>query len=165
MCIRDRVVHVASGPLDTAALVALAEARPDIVLLVGGTDGGNAEVLQHNGIALAASPLPHDVPVVVAGNVDAQPAVAAALQRAGRPHVLADNVLPEIGVVAPASARVAIREVFLRHVIGGKGLSTDAAFAKVVRAATPDAVLAGVEVLAEVLDQDVLCLLYTSRCV
>ena len=141
-----KVVHVASGPLDTAALVALAEARPDIVLLVGGTDGGNAEVLQHNGIALAASTLPHDVPVVVAGNLDAQPAVAAALQRAGRPHVLGDNVLPEIGVVAPASARVAIREVFLRHVIGGKGLSTDAAFARVVRAATPDAVL----------DQDVL---------
>jgi len=151
-----KVVHVASGPLDTAALAALAEARPDIVLLVGGTDGGNAEVLQHNGIALAASTLPHDVPVVVAGNLDAQPAVAAALQRAGRPHVLGDNVLPEIGVVAPASARVAIREVFLRHVIGGKGLSTDAAFARVVRAATPDAVLAGVEVLAEVLDQDVL---------
>ena len=151
-----KVVHVASGPLDGEGLTALSAARPDIVLLVGGTDGGNAEVLRHNGNALAQSALSKEIPVVVAGNIDARAAVAAALERAGRPHVVADNVLPEIGVVAPASARVAIREVFLRHVIGGKGLSTDPAFARLVRAATPDAVLAGVEVLAEVLDQDVL---------
>ena len=151
-----KVVHVASGALGPHELAALADARPDIVLLVGGTDGGNAEVLQHNGSALATSALAHDVPIVVAGNVDAQPAVAAVLAQARRPHVLGDNVLPEIGVVTPESARAAIREVFLRHVIGGKGLSRDPAFARVVRAATPDAVLAGVEVLAAVLDQDVL---------
>jgi uncharacterized protein (TIGR01319 family) len=39
--------------------------------------------------------------------------------------------------------------VFLRHVIGGKGLSRGRSFAAMVRAATPDAVLAGVEVLAD----------------
>ena len=151
-----KVVHVASGALGPDELAALAHARPDIVLLVGGTDGGNAEVLQHNAVALGKCSLPRDVPIVVAGNVEAQPLVAAALTQARRPHVLADNVLPEIGVVTPESARAAIREVFLRHVIGGKGLSRDPAFARVVRAATPDAVLAGVEVLSEVLDQDVL---------
>ena len=46
-------------------------------------------------------------------------------------------------------ARLAIREVFIRHVIGGKGLSRRADFPAMVRAATPDAVLAGVEVLAD----------------
>jgi uncharacterized protein (TIGR01319 family) len=64
------------------------------------------------------------------------------------PHVLADNVVPEIGVFAPDSARAAIREMFLRHVIGGKNLSRDPGFARLVRAATPDVVLRGVEVLA-----------------
>ena len=47
-----KVVHVASGALGPDELAALAHARPDIVLLVGGTDGGNAEGLQHNGVAL-----------------------------------------------------------------------------------------------------------------
>jgi uncharacterized protein (TIGR01319 family) len=45
-------------------------------------------------------------------------------------------------------ARIAIREVFVKHVIGGKGLSPGPTFGRLVRAATPDAVLAGVEVLA-----------------
>ena len=49
---------------------------------------------------------------------------------------------------APDSARAAIREMFLEHVIGGKNLSRDPGFAQMVRAATPDVVLRGVEVLA-----------------
>ena len=59
------------------------------------------------------------------------------------------NVLPRIGVLDPTPARAAIREVFVRHVIGGKGLSKGPAFGRLVRAATPDAVLAGVELLAD----------------
>jgi uncharacterized protein (TIGR01319 family) len=62
--------------------------------------------------------------------------------------VLADNVVPRIGVLAPASARAAIREVFLSHVIGGKHLSARADFTAMVRGATPDIVLTGVELLA-----------------
>ena len=49
----------------------------------------------------------------------------------------------------PSPARAAIREVFITHVIGGKGLSRGPAFGRLVRAATPDAVLAGVELLAD----------------
>jgi uncharacterized protein (TIGR01319 family) len=151
-----KVVHVASGRLDTPSLAELVSSSPDIVLLVGGTDGGNADVLCHNATRLAHSRLPTSVPVVVAGNVDGRHECAAVLAAAGRPRILADNVLPRIGVVAPESARAAIRAAFIRHVIGGKGLSSDPAFAQLVRAATPDAVLRGVEVLADVLGGDVL---------
>lgn len=117
--------------------------RPDVVLLTGGTDGGNSEVLLE-----AAEQLAHawPGPVVVAGNVDAQADVAAIL--ADNPHVLADNVVPRIGVLAPESARAAIREMFLAHVIGGKHLSSRADFTAMVRGATPDLVLTGVELLA-----------------
>ena len=43
-----RVVHVHAGPLGTADLARLRASRPDVLLLVGGTDGGNGEVLLHN---------------------------------------------------------------------------------------------------------------------
>ncbi|WP_249715065.1 glutamate mutase L [Rhizomonospora bruguierae] len=142
-----RVVHVAAGPLDGGGVPALRAARPDVVLLVGGTDGGDAEVLLHNAARLAAARL--RVPVVLAGNADAADAAEAALAARGVPVTVAPNVLPAIGVLAPGPARAAIRDVFLRHVIGGKRLSRGARFAGLVRAATPDAVLTGVELLAD----------------
>ncbi len=195
-----RVVGVWAGMLDAEDLVGLAAARPDLVLLVGGTDGGDEEVLRHNAAALGASALA--APVVVAGNAAAAGEVAPVV--AGRAagggggvgagaadsadaagagaaggggaggtgaagagaggarkggagsggvrvvHVTA-NVIPRIGVLDPGPARRAIREVFIAHVIGGKGLSADPRFARLVAAATPDAVLAGIEVVAEVL--------------
>ena len=118
---------------------------PDVVLLTGGTDGGNAEAITTAARDLVA--IGWTGPVVVAGNVEAQSAVSDALGDV--PHVLADNVVPRIGVLAPESARAAIREMFLAHVIGGKHLSARPDFTEMIRGATPDIVLTGVEVLAE----------------
>lgn len=149
-----KVVHVQAGPISAADLSSLRASSPDIVLLVGGTDGGNAEVLLHNARRLARARVRQ--PVVVAGNSVAADEVSAVLASTGRAFVRAPNVLPEIGVLAPDGARRAIRAVFLRHVIGGKGLSKGPAFARLVRAATPDAMLAGVESLADAAGGDVL---------
>ncbi|MBA2695753.1 MAG: glutamate mutase L, partial [Actinobacteria bacterium] len=151
-----KVVHVVGGALDGAAVAALRAVRPDVVLLVGGTDGGNAECIRHNAERLGRARL--RAPVVVAGNRAVQDEVAGILTGAGRRHVLTDNVLPRIGEIAPVAARRAIREVFLRHVIGGKGLSRGPLFAALVRAATPDAVLDGVQVVAGVAGADVMVL-------
>jgi uncharacterized protein (TIGR01319 family) len=141
------VVGVASRPPDSGPWPALVRTtEPDVVLLTGGTDGGNAEVLLGAAHELAAAGWTG--PVVVAGNADVRGEVAAVLAAAGVPHVLADNVVPKIGVLAPDSARAAIREMFLAHVIGGKHLSARADFTAMVRGATPDLVLTGVELLA-----------------
>jgi uncharacterized protein (TIGR01319 family) len=142
-----KVVHVSAGRLDQAAVADLRVARPDVLLVVGGTDGGNAEVLRHNVSRLARARL--SVPVVLAGNAEVTDELADVLRSSGRTVVTAANVLPRIGVLEAGSAREAIREVFLRHVIGGKGLSRGPRFASLVRAATPDAVLSGVEALAD----------------
>ncbi len=142
-----RVVHVSAGPLDDDGVAALSAAAPDVLLLAGGTDGGNADVLLHNARVLAAAGL--SAPVVVAGNLAARDEVCALLRAAGRTALPTANVLPRIGVLDPMPARLAIREVFLRHVIGGKGLSAGPRFAAMVRGATPDLMLTGVELLAD----------------
>ena len=121
-----RVSYVASGPLDGGGVRQLLDNEPDVVLLVGGTDGGNAEVLLHNAAALASSEL--RVPVVAAGNVDVRDEVAAVLRDGGKTVYPTVNVLPVIGRLDPQPARETIREVFIRHVIGGKGLSASADF-------------------------------------
>lgn len=147
-----RVVHVAAGKLDPAATASLLAVRPDIVLLVGGTDGGDEDVLRHNAAQLATSRLA--APVVVAGNADARDAVTRSLRSHGKAALPTENVLPRIGELHPPPARAAIREVFLRHVIGGKKLSRDPRFARLVRGATPDLVLTAVELLADRLPSD-----------
>ncbi|KAA1426054.1 glutamate mutase L [Nocardioides antri] len=144
---------VATAGLDrdevVARLAGLAP-QPDLVLLTGGTDGGNRDALVAAARAVAASGLAG--PVVVAGNVEAHPEVDAIL--AGRPHVLADNAVPRIGVLAPESARAAVRAQFLQHVIAGKGLTARGEeLARLVQGPTPDVVLAGVEMLAHGIDE------------
>ena len=143
-----RVVHVAAGRLDIAGVAELVEVRPDVVLVVGGTDGGDAEVLRHNGDRLSRSRL--RCPFVVAGNADVRDEVVMSFMTRGKQVIPTANVLPRIGVLDPEPARATIREVFIRHVIGGKGLShRGQQLSSLVKAATPDAVLAGVELLAD----------------
>ncbi|QBR94549.1 glutamate mutase [Nocardioides euryhalodurans] len=145
-------VHALSSPRvpDNGLEAVLGHTAPDVVLLTGGTDGGNAESLVAGARALVDAGWTG--PVVVAGSVDAHDEVAEVL--ADLPHVIAPNVVPRIGVLAPDGARAAIREIFLAHVIGGKHLSASDDFRRMVRGATPDVVLAGVELLAYGLDEE-----------
>ncbi|RNM12964.1 glutamate mutase L [Nocardioides pocheonensis] len=150
------VVVLGSDRASGELAAAFAETRPDVLLLTGGTDGGDRESVVAAAAEVAASGWRG--PVVVAANRDAQETVVGLL--ADVSHVVADNVVPRIGVLAPESARRAIREVFLSHVIGGKHLSARTTragqtFASMVRGATPDVVLTGVELLAAQLDTSV----------
>jgi len=144
-----KVVYVSAGPLAVSSLRA---SRPDVVLLVGGTDGGDEKVLLDNASVLARARVA--VPIVLAGNKSAQPAALDLLR--DRTVVATDNVLPDVGELAPGPARAAIREVFLSHVIGGKGLSRGPRFRRLVSTVTPDAVLSGVAALAALEDGAVL---------
>ncbi len=146
-----RVVAVLSRASEEVAYRHLVPAaRPDVVLLTGGTDGGDEEGILTGAARLLGSGWRG--PVVVAGNEAARTEVAATLE--GLPLVVTDNVVPRIGVLEPNPARRAIREMFLAHVIGGKHLSARADFTAMVRGATPDLVLTGVEVLASVSEGD-----------
>lgn len=143
-----KVVHVSSGALDDAGVAALRQARPDVILLAGGTDGGDTTVLLHNARHLAAHRIA--CPIVLAGNASVRDEARDILLAAGTTVVATDNVLPDVGELQPGPARAAIRDVFLDHVIGGKGLSHGDRFRDLVRAVTPDAVLTGVSRLTVV---------------
>jgi uncharacterized protein (TIGR01319 family) len=147
-----KVVHVSAGELDGPALRSLRATRPDVVLLAGGTDGGETRVLLHNAGRLAANRI--GCPIVLAGNVEVRQQALTVLLGTRRTVVVTDNVLPDVGELAPGPARSAIREVFLDHVIGGKGLSRGQRFRRLVRAVTPEAVLTGVGRLAALIATD-----------
>lgn len=148
-----RVLEVRSGGLaDAAAARELLGERPDIVLLAGGTDGGDREALLRSARALAAAAA--RVPVVLAGNEGARAEAQELLEAAGVPVFPAPNVMPTVGRIEPEPSRALIRELFIEHVIGGKLGGSESTLKQLVRMATPDAALRGVEVLAGALADD-----------
>jgi uncharacterized protein (TIGR01319 family) len=127
---------------DVASIIALA---PDILLLAGGTDGGNSEVILHNAAALGGSAL--SCSIVLAGNRNAADDAVALL--AGKEVIRSENVMPEFNVVDIEPARAAIRQVFIDRIVHAKGIDRARAEFDQVLMPTPAAVLEGVKLLAD----------------
>jgi len=126
---------------------AIAGLAPDILLLAGGTDGGNAEVVSHNARRLAELSLA--CPVVVACNRDVADDCAEILAAAGQPVTLAQNVMPRFCELDIEPARAAIRQVFIDRIVHAKGIDRAAEKFDAVLMPTPAAVMDGARLLAE----------------
>jgi len=127
-------------------IVDIERLAPDIILLAGGTDGGNADVIFENAVKLAAAEL--TCPVVVAGNREAAEEVTALLEAAGTPVIVTENVMPEFGALNVEPARAAIRQVFIDRIVHAKGIDKAAALFDAVLMPTPAAVLEGARLLS-----------------
>lgn len=95
--------------LTDSDVAAIETEAPDMVLLSGGTDGGNRKVIELNAERLAESAL--YCPVVVAGNRSAADGVAATLERAGKTVIVTENVMPRHLELNIEPAREAIRQL------------------------------------------------------
>lgn len=119
----------------------------DIILLAGGTDGGNKDNIIHNARMLAGSNL--DQPVIVAGNKSAAEEVGGILRKAGKETYLTENVMPELEELNIEPARELIRNIFLKKIIQAKGLDRVNELIDGVIMPTPAAVLKAAELLAD----------------
>jgi len=137
-----RLVGCYAYRLTRADLREIEARQPDIVLLCGGTDGGNREIILYNAGMLAGSGL--SCPVVVAGNRDVGDEVLERLPGAR----LCANVMPEFNVLATDPARALIREVFMSRIVQAKGIDRARGLLDDVVLPTPAAVLEGAELLA-----------------
>jgi uncharacterized protein (TIGR01319 family) len=133
--------------LTASDLVAIENLAPDIILLAGGTDGGNGDVVRHNGARLSASTL--QCPIIVACNRDVAEDVVTGLNSAGKNAILTRNVMPAFGVLEIDPAREAIREVFIARIVHAKGIDRAAAQVDAVLMPTPAAVMESARLLSE----------------
>ncbi|MDF9831467.1 methylaspartate mutase accessory protein GlmL [Parabacteroides sp. PF5-6] len=120
---------------------------PDIVLLCGGTDGGNKEVILANAHRLCA--IDRAFTVIVAGNKSASHEIREIFEAAGRDYVITNNVMPSFNMLDIEPARNSIRDVFIRKIIDAKGLSRVQQMASADVIPTPLAVMAGCELLSK----------------
>lgn len=141
-----KVVGVFSHQLTEEDITALDGLRPDILLLTGGTDGGNERVILHNAEAVSESDIL--APVVVAGNRAVAHRIARLLRARGREVWITENVMPEVGELNVRPAQEAIRQVFLNRIVIAKGYDKARQSFSGVLMPTPSAILAAAELLA-----------------
>lgn len=142
-----RVVGVFGYIISPEDLIRLSGLEPDMVLLAGGTDGGNREILLQN--ARILSPWRPAVPFVVAGNEEVSSDAARLLAAHGRPVTVTANVMPRLGRLNVEPARRAIRRLFMERIVHARGMSAMARRLDGILMPTPAAVLQAARTLAD----------------
>ena len=140
-----KVIHIFSFQLTEDDIEEIRNTRPDIFLLVGGTDGGNSECILHNAKMLAT--LPPEFPIVIAGNRSAARECQRILE--GHEVYVCDNVMPKFGVLRIEPTQKQIRDIFLQKIVQAKGLSKAAELLDDIMMPTPSAVLQAMNLLAQ----------------
>lgn len=140
-----KIVKVYSFELTEDDIEEIDRLRPDIFLLVGGTDGGNSDCIRHNAQMLAACKA--DFPVIIAGNRTAARACQRSLE--GRQTFICENVMPKFGVLNIQPAQECIRALFLNRIIQAKGLSHASKLISGILMPTPSAMMRAMQLLAE----------------
>ena len=145
-----KVVGVYAFQLTEDDLDEIMESKPDIFLLVGGTDGGNTECILHNARMLAS--VKPEFPIVIAGNRTAKRECERLL--AGCEVYSCPNVMPKFGVLNIEPTQKQIRDIFLNRIIQAKGLSKVSDILSDIMMPTPSAVLQAMSLLAQGCDEE-----------
>ena len=118
--------------------------KPDILLLAGGTDGGNSRNILHNANMLAACQI--KFPIIYAGNRNAASECLNVLK--GREVYTCENVMQSFDKLNIIPVQEQIRDLFLKQIIQAKGLSAISELISGIMMPTPAAMLHAMELLA-----------------
>jgi uncharacterized protein (TIGR01319 family) len=147
-----RVIKTYAYELNSRELEEIKNTALDIILLAGGTDGGNKECIIHNAKMLAEFKV--KVPVVVAGNKAATDEIENILKEAEIDCYITENVMPFINKLNVEPSREEIRKVFMNKIVEAKGMKKAEEFIKGILMPTPAAVLKASEILATGTDEE-----------
>jgi uncharacterized protein (TIGR01319 family) len=147
-----KVVCAYGYEIDEVIVSEIEEAKCDIILLSGGTDGGDKHTIIHNAEMLAASKI--SCPILVAGNRVAANKVKSILENKNKIVYVSKNVLPSLDVVDVEPAQNIIRDIFISHIIKAKGLEKAQEFIGKIIIPTPKASLQAAALLAKGTDDE-----------
>ncbi len=142
-----KLMRVFSYQLNRREIGEIEEIRPDMILLAGGTDGGNRDAILHNARLLAEAKL--TAPIVVAGNKEVSDDVADILKAAGKLAYVTENVMPDLEHINVDPVRERIRTIFMERIIHAKGIDKANEFVHDIIMPTPMASLLAAKLLAD----------------
>ncbi|MDF9867101.1 uncharacterized protein (TIGR01319 family) [Bacilli bacterium PM5-3] len=142
-----KILKTYSYELEDDDVVEMLDLKPEIILLSGGTDGGNKETIIKNASVLAKFDI--KIPIIIACNKNAQPEIAKIFDEVGFDYHRSENVMPSINVLNVENVRNIIREVFMKNIVYAKGLDNAIKYVGDVLMPTPAAVLNAAQLLSK----------------
>lgn len=147
-----RVLKVYSYELTHKEIDEIKNSKLDIILLAGGTDGGNKDCIIHNAKMLAEADI--KLPIVVAGNKVAVDDIEDIFKKSNMYYKVTENVMPKLNVLNVEPAREEIRKIFMEKIVEAKGMKNAESFINGILMPTPAAVLKAARVLSEGSDKE-----------
>lgn len=144
-----RIVGAYGYKLTDQTIEQVEGALPDIVLLAGGTDGGDEQNILHNARMLAASSTA--APIIVAGNQHVAHECAGLLRESGKVVATTQNLLPEVDRIEAGPVHDIIRELFISRITHAKGIDRVRQYIDLISdiIPTPSAVLQAAQLIAD----------------
>lgn len=140
-----RVIKTLSFNLNNDELKEIKESNADMILLAGGTNGGNAECIIHNAKMLEKFDI--SIPVVVAGNKSANDEIKEIFGDKIE-YYITENVMPNLNHINVEPARETIRNIFMKKIVHAKGMENVEDSISGILMPTPAAVLKAAQVLS-----------------
>lgn len=146
-----KIVGIYSYKLNEYEIVEIKKLNPDILLFVGGTDGGNEEILLWNANIITQSGL--DAPIIFGGNKVVAADVKKILENQGKNVFLCENVLSQIDKISTFAVKELIRKIFIERIIQSKGIDEARRYVDEDIIPTPLAVFNAIKLLSSGTDR------------
>lgn len=116
----------------------------DMLLLTGGTNGGNREYILNNAKILAKNNI--EKPIVVAGNEELSEQIIEIFKNNNIECYKSENVMPVVNKINVLPVKEVIREVFMRNIVKAKGMENVQKIVGDIIMPTPTAVMKAAEI-------------------
>lgn len=141
-----RVEKTYSFNLNNDELEEIKNSNADMILLAGGTDGGNEQCVTHNAEMIKKHLL--KIPVVVAGNKSCNDEIKKIFGDTIE-YYITENVMPKLNHINVDPARETIRNIFMENIVKARGMENVEDEISGILMPTPASVLKAASVFSE----------------
>jgi len=142
-----RVVKTYAFRLSPEDMKEISSLDYDILLLTGGTNGGNREYILDNAKTLAENKI--QKPIIIAGNEEVKEEVAKIFKSHNIEFYTSENVMPVVNKINVLPVKEVIREVFMNNIIKAKGMESIQKIVGNIIMPTPTAVMKAAEIFSK----------------
>lgn len=119
----------------------------DMLLLTGGTNGGNREYILNNAKILSKSAIKK--PIIIAGNEEVKEEISKIFGDSATEFYISENVMPVVNKINVEPVKEIIREVFMKNIVKAKGMENVQKIVGEIIMPTPTAVMKAAEIFSK----------------